>query len=653
MNDVTLDIKMISDIAHDPNISIVTDTDYDIVSYPFFDTNPDNNLDYISNLIENIFNRIRFKISNIAINDKIYNSTINCNNVVIKPSQDTIYFYFKSIKISTTLPIKLNIILYNIKFKYHNCEKYTSYHINILSAKVVLASQDIISICNNQASSPCNFDIFKMFRCSVNNLFIYDNDLNIALQVHYLSHTSKSTHIKYLRLLDKTNTLGVVSGIWIIKYRYFIINQIVINISKKIINYVEQFLLLVDIILTKQSNIIQDNNTKTSINDEFHIIENYVDHTVTYVDRLDNRSDIISNAPISTLVNNISIKNNIISAYFNTEYIEDKEFDKLPDNVYRCGQIRLNISDGVNNKSSILQCHNISYREFTNDYWLFNINDFKIVDLTSNLWKNILYKTGIDNLVEIKANYKNTGNNYYLVVNVAKIVINVDELYLKKISPLIKSINHINDIISNITNHFNKGEPLFIMECIVNHINTVLSYKPRGINLGNIIRGNTQELVRMGTIRDMELNFSNFTITNKFGISDLLDEILACLETELTKQGSLIIGHIGILKQIFSPGLRAGQVLNMKGTFLDKLHKYASHVSSDALELATRTSISIETVIDGLLGNDITTSKLKERKLLDTIDVNIIVRGITLSLLRLQSIVDPKQQARNKMRYGD
>ena len=517
---------------------------------------------------------------------------------------------------------------------------------------MILTSQDVISIFNNPQSSSGNLDILKMFRCNIKNLFIYDKGLKIALQIHYLSHTSKKTHIKYIRLLDKKTTLGILSNLWIIKYRYFIVDQIEINISKKNMDYVEQFLLLVDIILSKQYNIIHDNNTKTKVNEPFTIIDNYVDHIFTSVGNTEIDQDVRYASSIDTMVNNLSIKNNIISSYFNKAYIGGNEPDKQPDIVYRYKKVTLNIFDGLNNKCSIFQCFNISYKEITDDYWLFNINDFKIVDLTSNLWKNILYKTSIDNIIDIKANYKNTSNNYYLVINVAKIVVNVDELYLKKITHLIKSINNINDIIGNITSNFNTIEPLFIMECSVNHINTVLSYKPRGLNLGNIIRGNTQELLRLGTIRDMELNFSNFTINNKFGIADLLDEILLCLEIELTKQGSLIIGHIGILKQLFSPGLRAGQVINMNGTFLDKLQKYASHVSSDALELATRTSISIETIIDGLLGNDTTISKLKERKLLDTIDVNIVVRGITLSLLRLQSIVDPKQHVRNKMRYG-
>ena len=90
----------------------------------------------------------------------------------------------------------------------------------------------------------------------------------------------------------------------------------------------------------------------------------------------------------------------------------------------------------------------------------------------------------------------------------------------------------------------------------------------------------------------------------------------------------------------------------MEGNILDKAKKYARFVSSDALELASRTTISIETAIETVLGKTDNNSKLQKRKLLENIDLCIILKGITMSLLNLQHTIDPKQRDRNKMRYG-
>ena len=186
----------------------------------------------------------------------------------------------------------------------------------------------------------------------------------------------------------------------------------------------------------------------------------------------------------------------------------------------------------------------------------------------------------------------------------------------------------------------------------MNNSFTVLSYKPRGLNIGNIIRGKAQELLRLGTIRDLELTFSNIIIKNIFGFGELFQTILLNMEKELVSHSSIILGHVGILKQIFSPGLRASQVLSTNDSFINKIQKYTTHVSSDALELASRTTISIETTIDSVLGNKMNQSKFKKRHIMDKLDINVIVRGISISLLNLQNIIDPKQGKRNNMRYG-
>ena len=62
-------------------------------------------------------------------------------------------------------------------------------------------------------------------------------------------------------------------------------------------------------------------------------------------------------------------------------------------------------------------------------------------------------------------------------------------------------LSHAFDILTDLF----KTEPQFIIQCIVNNIKTIVSYKPTNLNLANVLRGRCEEIIKMGTIRDMEM----------------------------------------------------------------------------------------------------------------------------------------------------
>jgi len=342
---------------------------------------------------------------------------------------------------------------------------------------------------------------------------------------------------------------------------------------------------------------------------------------------------------------------NINTNYFTPGVDVNRSNNTKPTFTYNTNKIELLLYDLCDKKCVKLIWYNIKYLQLLNLNWNFYIRNLKIQDVTNSFWKHICYTLDNTNVIEINATHRRGvfNNPYVLDIKPSKLALNIDELFLKQLFPIIELIQETCSYLDNIFT----GEPIFIIQCLINRVCIILSYKPRGLNIGNIIRGQSIELLRLGTIRDMELNFINIMIKNSFGVGDLCKLLLVDLEKKLVSQGSIIIGHVGILKQLFSPGLRAFQFLNTDDKLLIRCKKYTRHVSSDILELASRSSISIETLIDTVFGKSDNESKLKSRRLFDTIDINMIVRGVSISILHIQHIIDPNQKLRNTMRYGN
>ena len=665
----------------------------------FNNDNNDNELDYIGNILDNIFSKLVFKIYQLRLREHNETNTCLIKNLLVKPSTDTIYLKSKYINIKLTTPLNIGIQLYKLDalFSYPNDDKPLIYRIKISSAKIEGHFKDCLDLMNidrpiSKETSTCHKpsdygNLFRHLQFNMDHLFIEAVDLKLAIQIDKINANKKQINITLIRLLDKRFVYGYICSTRLLERKHLSHKKVYLHLDKHLLEYFKKiFILINQKYPSSPTNFIEDSSSQTTISENFNIIEDYLNQTGPIMSETQKN---MMNRPLKTRIGSINTNgdevgdgigndilqeanNSFIDDEYNTlDYVCDDYFKLINITKYqqKSCQASYNYSyKSKNNKILVYDTDNKPCAKLVGNYfkyhilpsgcWTTTLSNIRLGDLTNSLWKNICYKIGNNPFISVKGVHHEgqhsqlihpaNKNSYYIDIKVEKFAINLDELFLKQFIPLIENVNKTISLLDNVF----EGEPLFIIQCIVNHINTVISYKPRGLNVGNIINGNSQELIRLGTIRDMDMDFKDFTINNTFGVGELLQSILVNLEKELVVKGSLILGHVGILKQIFSPGLRANQVLNMNGTILQKAKKYATHVSSDALELASRTTISIETVLDTVLGKTNDTSKLQKRKLLENMNLSIIVKGITMSLLSLQTIIDPKQRDRNKMRYG-
>ena len=143
----------------------------------------------------------------------------------------------------------------------------------------------------------------------------------------------------------------------------------------------------------------------------------------------------------------------------------------------------------------------------------------------------------------VSGNINNLIKSFNVNIDISKFAINLDDYFLNKLCPIISDLSHAFDILTDLF----KTEPQFIIQCIVNNIKTIVSYKPTNLNLANVLRGCSEEIIKMGTIRDMEMGINRIIINNLFGIGELISSILLNIEKDLVKQGSTILLHIGFL----------------------------------------------------------------------------------------------------------
>ena len=113
---------------------------------------------------------------------------------------------------------------------------------------------------------------------------------------------------------------------------------------------------------------------------------------------------------------------------------------------------------------------------------------------------------------------------------------------------------------------------------------------------------------------------------------------------------------MGLLKQLFSPAIRANQVMKMDGNFIKKTNIYCKKVGYDLLGLLTKTSIGIENMIDSTVCDkknniDQPISKLNRSVSDIKYDCNILFKSITMGLLIIQQIIDPEEANKCKLRY--
>ena len=148
-------------------------------------------------------------------------------------------------------------------------------------------------------------------------------------------------------------------------------------------------------------------------------------------------------------------------------------------------------------------------------------------------------------------------------------------------------------------------------------------------------------------------------IENTFSLAEIFTQVLVELERQIANQHRILIGHIGILKLIISPTLKCQDFIYGKKPILHKCKDTIKGLSSDLIEIATRTTVGLETFYDKISGKNETVSKysnspqsIKESyRLLRTKKKMNISQYVTIGLLGIQSSLNPKQAYLNKMKY--
>lgn len=659
-----------SDINQVPDVKASTPLDDNDNANDFQVVTPDEgetDLNYMSSLLDDIFNRLRFKINRVIIRDPDGQHSLIGYHIRLRPTKKDIKISALKLSFQIGNPYKISLHCYKSTVYTKTCHHKITYF-RVKSAKLVFSSLCLIKLTagtaeNKDGNRLLTLGALRLLRLNIQALTIYDNYLKLGLQLHCITGSRQGISIRYLYLMNLRRVFARVAKLKIKANKSYHISRVYLVYDGELLEHLKQICRLTkqhqEIAKMTTPNIVNDYTTQAKFNSELSIIENYQPEKGDRGDKVDREKPEF----------NLTTSPSLIPSYFNSQeqYIPAKKTNTpekgethphpLPLPIhFHCHRVKLLFYDQERQKCSIFRVGDLKYQVNPLNNWKLNLKSLSMYDLTSSLWKNILYKLDPSSFLTMEATYHSALDQtiyqetrpYSLVVKLTKFAVNLDEFFLKKFVPLIGDLTSLGQDFPE----YYQEQPLYIINCLVKHIKTVLSYKPRGINLGNILGGKSHEIIRLGTIRDMELDFYQFMINHQFGLAELGVAILKDLEHQLAKQGSTIISHIGIFKQLFSPGLRAGQVLAMDGGLIKKVRHYAKYVSSDALELATRTSIGFENTLESILGKTEATSKLTSRNIFENLDLNLIVKGVTISLLKIQRIIDPQQDLRNKMRYG-
>jgi hypothetical protein len=221
-----------------------------------------------------------------------------------------------------------------------------------------------------------------------------------------------------------------------------------------------------------------------------------------------------------------------------------------------------------------------------------------IRDLSASYWDYFFYRTNrkLPSLELSLYQQPNTdhGDKYNVSLQLADSGWNIDEACLQQMIPYLQDLGVA---ISGVTELF-PAETIHISTCQVTSFQTVISYKPGGVNLGRLQRGEPDELLRLGTIRDTPLHLKSVTLTNLFSLGELFQEVAAQWVAEISHKGPYLISQLGYLKYILSPTVHLATLIKTKGGYFRKIRHYTKGVAHDLLEMVGRTTVKVEETLD-------------------------------------------------------
>lgn len=288
------------------------------------------------------------------------------------------------------------------------------------------------------------------------------------------------------------------------------------------------------------------------------------------------------------------------------------------------------------------------------------VRRFLVKDLTAGSWSTSFYQpTTSRDWLRFSNRTETTLHGdtlHFANVHFGDAVFNIDELLIREITPILCRVGGILQKIDSMQ----EESVTYFKDTIIDGFSIIISYKPRGINLGKLVQLDGAELLRLGTIRDSSVSFSRFAIESSFSYGDMFSKVVDIWEAQIMQQGSNLISHLGVLRHITSIGVRGIEAIRNYDGVYDRVSHYVKGVSSDVLDLVARSSIGLETLVDKIhqipkKSKPSTLSKSpqslrdgwrKARK------EKGVLRSVSLALLGLQSSIDPEQSELNQGRYN-
>ena len=613
-------------------------------------------------LIQSKLKNINMNIKNLYICDKVHNINLECNKIFLKPLDGVFTIKLKEFKsfIGNNHFKVSNIKLYNI-FKdnpvlnidnliINNCTEF-----NILHNKV----SKLYSIYRNNGSRNKQETRNIIQTINIKNIKIKDCNLNCYIHINGFSNYMRQFSVRYCRISNNANKILIGFRHILYENETFVLRKLFLYINANLIELLDD--ITKSIKNVHQDNIIDNNNYKN-----LDITENYMTTSeTTKILKKDKKSKLHGNDGNDGNDGNYSL--NIIDNYFNfnntikfIDYTKDNKI-KFKFKCKRC-TIFIHGEEPI----SKVNISEIEFNKMHNTDWSFTLTNLKILDLTESYWTHAFYKSIFNqNLLHMKSSHKmliNGCNAQYITLNLADICFNIDELYIKNCLPILLLLStSIDNLTTEINKKMNiKDNNTYFISSLVSDVGIRLSYKSRGINFGRLIKGNSEEILRLGTIRDLIINFDNFSVNNVFSLTDLFTNILGNWERQLAFKSTTILSHIGCLKLLLSPTIKVIDIINLNDSVIGKLKKIVKTLSWDVLEFVTRTTVGLETIYESAIGDKDDESKfskspqnLKESYLMAYENKNSIRKSIRYGLIGLQSTIDSKQGYHNKMRYGE
>ena len=572
--------------------------------------------DEIASLIENKLNNNydhmyinnTIKCCDLLIQNILNNTNININQVVIRYKNK---YKFKIIIENSKIIFKDGEI--NTSFKKLNFYFTQNNYFDFENTKIIVTQDklDIRIISVSIFIEPIIlYFIEKFFKFYLNkdanssktyNINLYIDFINISFlnlftNIIELIYCDETLSIEKISCYDKDNIYLSLESLSNNKDRFFL-KYIKIIITDKLVYFLDQIYIAFKNNRCKNNNLI--NNKKSDKIDNINIINNY--NGEGKFELSDKQEYLI---------------------------IHDDKHEKIIRKFFKIVKIEILLKN--DNDIAVIIFKNIKYIIYQDSSEYFRIADLYVRDLTDKKWDFILYKNTHNNIFEmsINADTQEGEKIYSLEMNLANIVVNIDEFCLKLMVPIIQQST---DVIGNILEFF-PNNSIFLKDCYIRENIVIISYKPRKINLGNIIKGKTDELLNIGTINDFKIEFKDIHITNIFSLSELAYNILQKWKRDLSDNAILLLCKNDKLNMFLFPLLRLNNFSKEGSSNSENIKNYLKDVSNDFLEIIRKSINRLENIL-------IDNNNIRSRNLLSE------------SLLTLQCIVDNRKKDNYDKKY--